>query len=577
MHKIAYLRIAALAAGAALLTLLGAALAPSPAAACGCFAQSNPATPVVQGGERIAFAMKDGQVTAHIQIQYAGAAEDFAWLVPLPSMPEMELGVDELFTELIAQTQPQYSMNTSTPSCPSRPRSGGGRGQAPDAGAAWPSPDEPHLVLEEGSVGPYDYTVLSAEDKQTLADWLAEEGYFVATGGDQALDPYIRPGGFFLALKLRTGESVGNLQPIVLRYQAELPQIPIVLTSVGAERDMPVMVWMLGEHRAIPRNYYHTHINDALIDWRLGGANYVEVVTAAVDEADGQHSFVTEYAGTSDIMRDRLDAPGRFGDLDQLAGIDDPMAFLRYLRREQYLVTPQLLNILEAAIPLPEGLEEALGYELDYSTFYLDLRSYTRYAPELFEDAYPDFDPRELAATLDERIVTPTLAAGQLFRDHPYMTRLFTTLSPEEMTKDPVFSFNPNLPDVSNIHTAELRYLECREGGGTDFDGAALLTTEQGWRLFLPRGLNNFDWPSAPLPASHRIEILREEGQAEVMIDNTGAIEAAVSDYRPVPDPLPSPSTGGCDAGGGAGGGGAALALALWGLLSLRRRRQRSA
>ncbi len=576
MHKMAYLRIVALAAGAALLTLLSAALAPSPAAACGCFAQSNPSTPVVQGGERIAFAMKDGQVTAHIQIQYAGAAEDFAWLVPLPSMPEMELGVDELFTQLIAQTQPQYIMNTSTPSCPSRRESGGG-GQAPDAGAAWPSPDEPQLVVEEGSVGPYDYTVLSAENKQTLADWLAEEGYFVATGGDQALDPYIRPGGFFLALKLRTGESVGNLQPIVLRYQAELPQIPIVLTSVGAERDMPVMVWMLGAHRAIPRNYYHTHINDALINWPRGGSNYVDVVTDAVDEADGQHSFVTEYAGTSDIMRGRLDGSGRFGDLDDLAGIDNALAFLDYLRSRQYLVTPQFLSLLEAAIPLPEGLEEELGYDLDYSRFYFNPSDYVRQAPELFEDAYLDFDPQALVATLDERIVTPTLAAGQLFRDHSYMTRLFTTLSPEEMTKDPVFSFNPNLPDVSNVHTAELRYLECREGGGTDFGGAALLTTEQGWRLFLPNGLSDFDWPSAPLPASQRIEILREEGQAEVMIDNTSAIEADVSDYRPVPDPLPSPSTGGCDAGGGAGGGAAALALALWGLLGVRRRRQLSA
>ena len=46
--------------------------------------------------------------------------------------------------------------------------------------------------------------------------------------------PYIRPGAYFLALKLRPGESAGDLQPVVLRYRSDLPMIPIVLTQVAA-------------------------------------------------------------------------------------------------------------------------------------------------------------------------------------------------------------------------------------------------------------------------------------------------------------------------------------------------------
>jgi hypothetical protein len=78
------------------------------AGACGCFTPPDPSVPIVQAGERILFSMQDGQVTAHIQIQYKGDAADFGWLLPLPSVPTLELGVDELFTQLTTTTQPQY-------------------------------------------------------------------------------------------------------------------------------------------------------------------------------------------------------------------------------------------------------------------------------------------------------------------------------------------------------------------------------------------------------------------------------------------------------------------------------------
>src|SRR5439155_17747914 len=81
------------------------------ASACGCFTPPDPSVPVVQAGERIAFALDQGQVTAHIQIQYAGDAKEFGWLLPLPNLPTLELGTDELFNQLIVQTQPKYKLN----------------------------------------------------------------------------------------------------------------------------------------------------------------------------------------------------------------------------------------------------------------------------------------------------------------------------------------------------------------------------------------------------------------------------------------------------------------------------------
>src|SRR4051794_39605668 len=83
------------------------------AEACGCFTPPDPTVPVVQAGERILFAVQNGEVTAHVQVQYSGASgAEFGWLLPLPSVPTLELGTDELFAQLTSTTQPRYRMDT---------------------------------------------------------------------------------------------------------------------------------------------------------------------------------------------------------------------------------------------------------------------------------------------------------------------------------------------------------------------------------------------------------------------------------------------------------------------------------
>src|SRR4051812_17743359 len=87
-------------------------LAPSTALACGCFAPPDPANPVNQAGEKILFSVANGQVTAIIQIQYSGDATDFGWLLPLPSVPTLEVSADEVFASLMAGSSPTYQMIT---------------------------------------------------------------------------------------------------------------------------------------------------------------------------------------------------------------------------------------------------------------------------------------------------------------------------------------------------------------------------------------------------------------------------------------------------------------------------------
>jgi hypothetical protein len=490
------------------------------ATACGCFTPPDPSVPIVQAGERIAFAMADGQVTAHIQIQYQGTASDFGWLLPLPSVPTLELGTDELFAQLLATTQPKYKVNRIYDgNCSFDPSRGGGGLGTPTAAGSGGSTDhggngDPGggpLVFQD-SVGPYDYAVLKADTKDPMLQWLADNHYFVPAGTDDAIAPYINPGSYFLALKLKKGNDVGDLQPVVVKYASDLPMIPLVLTSVAANPHMGIQVWMLGAGRAIPRNYYHT------------------VIIAATGEAPEKHSFVTEYAGAVTPMKNVLNPPGRFGTQADLAAQPTDVTFVEYVVDHAYPLTAQTVGVLQKYIPVPAALQIQPAQFYQNLSYYLG--AYRQQNPGQFTGWTENFQPAQMAQELQDRVVTPTLAAGAMFDQFPYLTRLYTTLSPEDMNKDPVFSYNPGLKDWSNVHEGTLTYHCGFFGDHGIANTAATLRTESGWVIDYPSGTGvtsgagGFTPPGGP--SSQRIEILREEGNPDILVDNASSISNAL-------------------------------------------------
>jgi hypothetical protein len=263
---------------------------------------------------------------------------------------------------------------------------------------------------------------------------------------------------------------------------------------------MGIQVWMLGEGRAIPRNYHHTVISDAQIDWLNAGQNYNDVVVRATREAPDRHTFVTEFAGSSSILQGLLDYPGRFGTEAELARQGSVSDFFQYLYDHGFAFTAALNGVLYPG------------------------------------DGQQPFDAPALAAQIFERVVGPARAAAALIDRHPTLTRLYTTLSPEDMTRDPVFSFNPGLADFSNVHQSTFTYY-CRSRPATDSSPAelpAVLVTEQGHRIYFPRAGDAFARSDErPGPASQRIEALAEEGQPRLVKDNSVVIQASLPTAPP--------------------------------------------
>jgi hypothetical protein len=509
--------------------------------ACGgffCSAQQ----PVNQAAERIIFAQNgDGTVTAVIQILYQGPSENFSWLLPISTVvQEGDIGIasDLAFQRLQARTNPQYNLTTRLEGqCDGQSLGSGGAAANPGApttssGGSTSSNDGGVTVESSGVIGQFEWTVISfdasLEDPADAAVvWLEANGYDVSPGSPELIAPYLEDGMYLLALKLQKGSDSGSIRPISLTYDADLPMIPIKLTAVAANDDMGVMTWILGEDRAVPRNYYSLELNEARINWFNAASNYNDVVSEAADEAGGQ-GFVTEFAGATTA-------------LDQAVWSDAEDAQFTTLRGNVYNSFTQLFQTMTSVYSGYDGYWDAVRSTvvLPDGVPFEDFRS----CPTCYESQI-EFSPSAFFSALETSVIKPMRDVQELIDDLPYVTRLYSTMSAEEMTVDPLFTFNADLDELSNIHSAE-RVIECSPGF-TQFSAP--------WRIELPQGgvirgsgqdAQSRSWPAttAEQPSNRRIVQLGESGDGMVAEDNTKLL---------------ADLNGGKVAGGAPGSGGAA-------------------
>ena len=84
---------------------------PRRAEACGGLFCSA-ANPVNQAAERIIFSFDkpNKKVTAVVEILYQGPSEKFAWVLPVPGIPEVGVSTGTLLDRLQSATNPTYSI-----------------------------------------------------------------------------------------------------------------------------------------------------------------------------------------------------------------------------------------------------------------------------------------------------------------------------------------------------------------------------------------------------------------------------------------------------------------------------------
>ncbi len=260
---------------------------------------------VYQNAERVVFTVNgDGTITIVLGISYEGDAEEFSWVFPVPSVPE--LAVAETASLEILETA--TALQLEEPPHPCRYLRGG------KGGAGGGGPD----VVMAGDVGPYDYVVLGDDgDPGALITWLREHNYQVSAEIEPVITAYVEEGMFFLAMRLRRDASIQDIQPLVITYEAYRVVFPIRLTAAAAVEDMPIKIWIFADQQYVPQNYAHevpdfsrfraaSQVANTgyTMPYNENGATsygFTEELARFQEQHDG-HVFLTRYAGPSALL-----------------------------------------------------------------------------------------------------------------------------------------------------------------------------------------------------------------------------------------------------------------------------------
>lgn len=576
----------------AAVAMVAAGLSVAPASACGGFFCNGQS--MDQAGEEILFGVDSeaGTVEAQIRIFYQGEAEDFGWILPVPTAPELDTGSDMVFERLKAATQPTFRLDWKEGSTCGEiddyrqfygEGSEGGE-EGGDDGAEFEEPGQAVTVLDSGLVGAFEFATLSSTDASELVDWLNDNGFVQPDSSAALIDHYLQADMLFVALKLQQRKGAGDITPVVLRFTEQAPCVPLVLTQIAARNDMPVQLWVAAKARAVPNNWFEVQPNLQHIPWldSWGGPywGWDQLVTDAINEAAGR-AFVTEYAGSTDILASTLFNPSEF-DTEALAAAPTAVDFVEEIQSQFQFGSPTLLNLLREAIPMPDS---ALEDGIDENQFYSWPWDYSEYYAEI------EYDGQTAAQVVIDRVVEPLEKAQALVDGYSTLTKLYTTVSPDEMTRDPLFRFNPTLPEVPLERVAEGEMLcdgDTWTGVTITLADGTVFRPELGWGFETPSGYEPDDLTAAPFASE--VRLLPESGAAFVVTpedvefadDQLNTLSAEL-----VIEQLGGPEAsaeGGAEAGGESGSGtgsessdrggcsqasGAAGATALFGCLFL--------
>lgn len=406
---------------------IGLAGAPSHASACGCLSPPVPPPPgavdeqayaVNQQSEQIIFEVPgDGTVTAHVLIRYAGEPESFAWIVPVPSLPEFALSESSAFAILEPGTAPAppppsrnvcpssaYSCrNHPTPFCRSSGGGGGGgcgigcssgAGSASDAGFffadgsadrdAGGSDMPPVDVIDRRVIGSYETITFAASDTAAAVTWLQDEGFIVNDTMAPFMQPYADAGMLFVASRLVPGAGIDQIRPLRMTYLADRPMIPLRLTAVAAEPHLTVTTYIYGYDYFAAVDHPEIEVADEDVVIVDGRSNYPMAMARLIDEAGGD-AFVAEYRGAPYVPI--------FGD-----------------------GTPCCDSDFDRCLIGGDGLCQCPLSDFDMA------------------------DCEELSIRAGAELLM------DLASRYTHLTRITTRLSPEEMSFDPMFEPRPDLP-----------------------------------------------------------------------------------------------------------------------------------
>jgi len=294
-----------------LCTILITLLTPAAALACGgLFCNGALPIPVEQSGERILFEVdpEAGTVTTTVDIQYGGEPDAFSWILPIPvsdamPVPDLAITPPDMLRILELATVPTIiqPQTKCTGQGPGLFNARGAGGVASEDAAFGDDDDDGEVdVTDLPTVGPFDNELIQAGDAQALIDWLNDNDYLVTAAMEPAIADYVSEGLAFLGVKLVAGADVAEIAPLSVTWPGTDPMIPLRLTSIAAEPEMGILVFVAGDSNYEATNWMSMELDiDRLQANPLSGQNnYHSLLSLQLDEVGGQ-GFVTEMSANA--------------------------------------------------------------------------------------------------------------------------------------------------------------------------------------------------------------------------------------------------------------------------------------
>lgn len=240
---------------ALLLTQLASLVAPAYACGCGAMVPGRQATMGVD--KEMSVVRWDG-ATEQIVMRFTvnGDASEAAWIMPVPSRADVELGDPDLFSELDELTAPQrrtrYYFWPRHDDWPFASDVDGATSGAPLPGAA-----PPVGVVGRERLGDFDVARLTATDPDALRDWLDTNGFDLPPDLATGLQPYVDREWEYVAVRLAPEEDGatlrGTLDPLRLSFESDRLIYPMRLSRL-ADQPQSLGLYVLADHRMEPRD-----------------------------------------------------------------------------------------------------------------------------------------------------------------------------------------------------------------------------------------------------------------------------------------------------------------------------------
>ncbi|WP_329415284.1 DUF2330 domain-containing protein [Nocardia vinacea] len=213
----------------------------APASACACGGVANPPGHLASVREETALVSWDGQrETVLMRLALKSGTDQAALIVPTPKPATVASGSAATFTELANLTAPKVVTQHRW--------FGSGFGDTASEGAMAAAGGGP-TVLDRVQLGPLEATTLSGGNLDGIRKWLSDNGYEMRPEVVTTLEPYLREGWSFVAMRLTSVQPLdGAIDPVRLTFDSDRFVYPMRMSS-AAKQAQYVHLYALSEHR----------------------------------------------------------------------------------------------------------------------------------------------------------------------------------------------------------------------------------------------------------------------------------------------------------------------------------------